>query len=150
MTATATLSVSREFYRGYELCWGNGLPAADGKQNALIPGVVCLAFSIELGLKAIILATQPSVPGHKLDVLFGLLTPEDRDTVIRHTGYEQSRFEKELAAVSSAFVEWRYIHEKPGSHSTSMQFLILFRRAIEVVAERNEQLLRAKLREERE
>ena len=118
----------------------------DGKRNALIPGVVCLAFSVELGLKAVILAAQPSATGHKLEALFGLLTPEDQASVIQHSGYERQRFELELEAVSNAFVEWRYIHEKPGLQSISVQFLLLIRSAIEVLAERNSQLHREQLK----
>ena len=149
MTPAATLSVSRQFFRGYELCWGNGLPASNGEANALVPGVVCLAFSIELGLKAIILAAQGSAVGHKIENLFNLLSEDDQNIICRHTGCTREQFEHELSAVSNAFVEWRYIHEKPGFHSTSVQFLLALHAAIEMVAERNARAHRALLRSER-
>jgi hypothetical protein len=52
MTPAAALSSSRNFLRGYELCTGNGLPAENGIPNAIVPGIVCLAFSVELAIKS--------------------------------------------------------------------------------------------------
>lgn len=138
--------MSSEFFRGHELCQGNGLPAEHGKRNALVPSIVCLAFSIELGLKAIILATKSSVKSHKLVELFNLLSDEDQNVVIRNAVYDNQRFDEQLSEVSNAFVEWRYIHEQTGLHGTSLQFLLLLHGAVEVVVQRNSQLHRDQLR----
>ena len=123
MTPANILSQSRTFQRGYELCIGNGLPAENGKQNALIPGVVCMAFAIELAIKSLLLSDKNPSGGHKLNELFGKLNPAVRAEVIRQAGLSEQTFLHELQIAASAFVDWRYIYETPGLHSINLPFL---------------------------
>lgn len=136
MTPAATLSISRTFHRGYELCTGNGLPAENGQSNAIIPGIVCLAFSIELAFKSILLAVSKPTSGHKLDQLFQRLPAAEQHEVILESGVDTQSFHENLALVANAFVEWRYIYERPGAHSISEQFLQMLSHAADAVAAR--------------
>ena len=123
MTPASILSISQTFQRGHALCFGNGLPADNGKSNALIPAVVCLAFATELALKAILLAEGNLSHGHKLDELFAKLQQRTQLLVMKKIGLEGGAFKANLAAVSNAFVDWRYIYEAPGSHSLNLPFM---------------------------
>ena len=123
MTPALILSISKSFHRGHELCYGNGLPSENGKQNALIPAVVCLAFATELALKAILLAKETPSDGHGLAQLFEKLDAETQALVRSRPEVKAEDFDAELRAVSKAFVEWRYIYETPGYHSINLPFL---------------------------
>ena len=136
MTPAAILSISKSFHRGHELCYGNGLPAENGKRNALIPAVVCLAFAIELALKAILLAKGTPTDGHGLTALFEQLDPESQRLVRSGLELKAGDFDAELRAVSKVFVEWRYIYETPGYHSVNLPFLQLLWVTLGELAER--------------
>ncbi len=148
MTPAATLSISRTFHRGYELCTGNGLPAENGEPNAIIPGIVCLAFSIELGLKSILFAVNKPSTGHRLDRLFEELPEPEQQAVLFESCAEPSSFRENLALVANAFVEWRYIYERRGFQSISEQFLLMLWRAVDTVAERKVEEGRLRARDE--
>lgn len=122
MTPASILSISQSFQRGHELCIGNGLSAENGKRNAPIPGIVCLAFAIELALKSLLLADKNQSGGHKLDELFGKLNPSAQAEVIRRVGLNEEAFLQELKTVANAFVDWRYIYETPGYHNINLPF----------------------------
>jgi hypothetical protein len=136
MTPASVLSISKEFHRGYELCFGNGLPADNGLKNALIPAVVCLAFSIELGLKSILLGCNKPSEGHKFVELFNKLPNEIKAEIESLVPSNGNEFSHRLAAVSNAFVEWRYIFEESGYHSIDIEFMLLLHRIITNIAER--------------
>ena len=135
MTPAAALSVSREFFRGYELCTRTGLPAEVGERNAIIAGIVCLALSVELGLKAILLSKTARVEGHNLDELFARLPHTQQDRVSQSCGLEREVFASELRLVANAFVEWRYIHEERGTVRINNSFLLELSRAVTALAE---------------
>ena len=140
MTPAATLSIARSFHLASEKCRGSGLPADQGVPNAIVPSIVCLAFAIEVGLKAISFASNSPTSGHRLDKLFEALPEADRMKVLFHSGVEESSFEQNLEQVASAFVEWRYIYEQRGVVSISEQFLQMLWFAVEsVAAEKAEQ-----------
>ena len=123
MTPASILSISQTFQRGHELYFGNGLPAENGKSNALIPAVFCLAFATELALKAILLAEGNLSYEHKLDKLFAKLQQRTQLLVMKEVSLEEGAFKANLSAVSNAFVEWRYIYEAPGYHSLNLPFM---------------------------
>ena len=145
MTPASVLSTSKSFHRGFELCYGNGLPANNGVLNAIVPAVVCLAFSIELGFKAILVGCDKPSEGHKFVELFGLLPSEIQDEIERLVVGKDSGFEGSLTLVSNAFVEWRYIFEEPGYHSIDVEFLTKLHAVVTQVAERYVSEQRAKL-----
>ena len=144
MTPAAALAVSKQFYRAFELCRGNGLTSLDGKPSADIPSVVNLAFAIELALKASLLAYSQTSRAHDLSELYSLLPETDRDFILHESGLQVARFSEQLDAAAKSFVEWRYLHEKNGLLSVSLQFLELVWLAVSRLAEqkRREQLSR--------
>ena len=145
MTPASVLSLSKEFHRGFELCYGNGLPANNGVKNAIVPGVVCLAFSIELALKAILVGRNSSSGGHHYVDLFAKLPDEIKTEIERLTIGDEGSFTNRLEAVSNAFVEWRYIFEEPGYHSIDIEFLAKLYAAVTQIGERYVSAQRAKL-----
>lgn len=146
MTPAATFSIAKSFHLAFEKCRGSGLPADNGIPNAIIPSVVCLAFAIEVGFKAILFAANAPGSGHRLDKLFEALPEADREKVIFHSGIEKASFEKNLELVANAFVEWRYIYEQRGLVSISEQFLQMLWSGVESVAAEKVQQQREALR----
>jgi hypothetical protein len=122
MTPASVLSISKEFHRGYELCFGNGLPADNGLKNALIP--------------AILLGCNKPSEGHKFVELFNKLPNEIKAEIESLVPSNGNEFSHRLAAVSNAFVEWRYIFEESGYHSIDIEFMLLLHRIITNIAER--------------
>lgn len=145
MTPVSILSTSKNFHRGFELCYGNGLPANNGVLNAIIPAIVCLAFSIELGFKAILVGCNKPSDGHKFVELFGKLPPAIQVEIERLVVGEDSGFKSRLTMVSNVFVEWRYLFEEAGYHSIDIEFLSKLHDAVTKIAERYVSEQRAKL-----
>lgn len=145
MTPASVLSTSKNFHRAFELCYGNGLPANNGVLNPIVPAVVCLAFSIELGFKAILVGCGKPSEGHKFVELFGKLPLEIQVEIQRLVVGEDNGFESSLTLVSNAFVEWRYIFEEPGYHSIDVDFLSKLHDAVTQIAEKYVSEQRAKL-----
>lgn len=141
MTPASALSVAKQFHRAFELCHGNGLVATDGKCNVDIPGIVNLAFAIELGLKASHFAHRPFIRGHKLDQLYAALPQMDREIIAHYSTLGEEKILLKLPEVANAFEEWRYIYEENGVVTISLQFLMLFWVGVEKLAatKRNEQ-----------
>lgn len=78
----------------------------------LVPAIVCAAFSIELGFKALILSAGGQASGHELSKLFKKLPTTTQDFIVRDVGIKPDAFAASLDLVSNAFVDWRYIYEK--------------------------------------
>lgn len=123
-----SMNSSRSFYLAFQRCMEQR-PLPNGQvQLVVVPAVVCAAFSIELGFKAIALRSGGSVSGHKLNELFKALEPSSQQAIIAAVGFEREKFDSSLEAVSSAFVEWRYIHERE-SANIDMEFLLKLSKA---------------------
>ena len=81
------------------------------------PDVVCIAFSVELYLKARILAdTQERIKGHEIVVLFEKLSLARQRELIDGTAalnlaIDPSQFHAQLMNLNNAFIEWRYSFE---------------------------------------
>jgi len=80
-------------------------------QALLIPGVVCLAFSIELGIKAMLRSSGKPPKSHNLVTLFKLLPQPIQDQVVAACGAPREAFDAALGAAANAFEEWRYVYE---------------------------------------
>ena len=90
-------------------------PKKDGEFERLaVPGIVCAAFSAELGLKALLLASGKNVKGHNLQTLFEELDEATQKKIISASGIAGPPFRSSLAASANVFDEWRYVHEKSG------------------------------------
>ena len=103
-------------------------------QMLLIPGVVCLAFSIELGIKAIVLRTISPPKTHNLGELFALLPGPIQNEIVLACQQPRDRFDVSLSAVASTFVDWRYVYdmEQP---KIDLQFLNLLADAVRTATE---------------
>lgn len=139
--------LSKSFLNGYYRCRGVGkdgfeLPKrADASEadKAPIPAIVCLAFSIEVGLKAIIKAEGKAPPRcHDLQKLFGLLTQDSQMQIRQALSRYADKFDSLLTSMKSAFEDWRYVYEayEPSREesnsalSFSDDFLVSFAEAV--------------------
>lgn len=121
---------SSAFFLAYERCLEQR-PLPDGKKTMLmIPAVVCLAFSIELGLKALAETEGTNLYGHELAKLFQGLPRGLRDALWQRTGLSRQDFDDALAQATDTFVEWRYVHERENPHA-NLDFLSVLGRAIQ-------------------
>ena len=98
------------------------LPPGD-LQFLQVPTLVCYAFSVEVGLKALALFEGgEAARGHDLKDLFGALSPGRQERIVRNTGHP-TFFDSDLDVVRDAFDVWRYIHEKGHGVNTNLGFL---------------------------
>ncbi len=89
-------------------------PIHDGILTSIVvPGIVCLAFSVELELKAMLLTLHllPLKPEHNLFKLFNRLPDYVQADVLQLCSARQPSFCKSLKEVSESFVTWRYSYE---------------------------------------
>lgn len=96
---------------------GKPEPLENGRESLpAIPMIVCLAFASELYLKAFIYASDQHAHGHDLAQLFSRLSEHEkskiRDRYTLEIEEESVDLETDLANLSKAFVDWRYIYEK--------------------------------------
>jgi hypothetical protein len=114
---------SRVFYLASQRC-NEFRPLPSGHLPFLeVPTLVCYAFSIELGLKALSLFESGKVlHGHDLKALLHALSPALQAQIVADTGWPNS-FESTLDMVRDAFEVWRYIHEKGHAVDTELGFL---------------------------
>ena len=79
------------------------------------PLICCLAFACELYLKALLISRRRPSQGHGLVTLFNALHADDskavKEAYEQATGRKSIALAKDLATLSKAFVEWRYIFE---------------------------------------
>ncbi|MET4733455.1 hypothetical protein ABIE64_002182 [Thalassospira sp. MBR-102] len=88
--------------------------------NEMPTGVVdfvCLAFSVELYLKALHEVFGQTVGGHEIEKLFDKLPWEVRDQVFTthmqgQYGANWTDYRNQLKLINDGFVEFRYFHEK--------------------------------------
>ena len=99
-------------------------PSPNGQiEFFIVPGVVNLAFSIELYLKFLLAKNETPSRGHKLLALFDSLDSTIKQEIIDLTDYDKDEFESLLSKHTEAFVEWRYIHERNVSINVDIKFM---------------------------
>lgn len=102
-------------------------------QSAPIPAVVMMAFAIELSFKSICLSeNRYSKSGHDLSFLFKNLSDDAQNEIETaapaptYPKYKTERtFKNSLKKVSSAFNDWRYVHEGSNLLIADLDFLSL-------------------------
>jgi len=102
-------------------------------QELLIPGVVCAAFSAELGIKAMLLPKRSVTRNHNLHDLFLELPQASQDRIILQCSDTHDEFFASLSGVAKAFVDWRYVY-KSESPSLDIGFLFEFAGAVHASA----------------
>lgn len=102
------------FYNAGSRCIA-GINLTPTKINApMVPAVVCFAFAAELFLKLLVkIATGQAVRGHELADLLAAVPEESRSEMARHySSSDVTKLQADVASISSAFVEWRYVYER--------------------------------------
>lgn len=99
--------------------------------SSIGPAVVCAAFAVELGLKAIFIAEKhATTEGHELHTLFVSLPEHVRQRIkeaVPTPSYpmleQQRTFEDALKAENDTFVKWRYSCEGVADLTSDFGFL---------------------------
>jgi hypothetical protein len=108
---------SRAFFLAFQRCMEQR-PLPGGQfQMPIVPAIVCIAFSIELGLKALALGEGRNLRGHKLADLFNQLAPARQANLVAAAGYIRGDFDSALLEATDVFVDWRYVHEQESSEA---------------------------------
>lgn len=103
-------------------------PLNDGSfEMPMGPAIVNLAFSIELGMKALRKTTEKI---HKLEALFKTLPEDVKNRIINAAGERPDVFQQKLMKVNNIFTEWRYVHEG-GPKELDLQFTMALGTAIQ-------------------
>jgi hypothetical protein len=98
-------------------------PLPNGKiEWPTAPAIVCAAFSVEIGFKAIILEEGGRGSSHELFELFKKMSSAAQNLIVKEVGFDRTAFSVELYKVSQAFAEWRYVYEKK-SAQVNIDFL---------------------------
>jgi hypothetical protein len=122
-TTTRMKNSAISFWHGSTRCLEQRRNTPYNYNMALIPGVVCMAFSIELGFKALLSEAEKDVPQiHDLDKLFSKLEPREQKRIIELCGVEVQDFYPAIEAIAKVFIQWRYIYE-PDNAQLDVGFL---------------------------
>lgn len=118
-----------------------GLPKVEenGTESAaVIPMVVCYAFSVELYFKSLI---SHRTGGHELAVLFEKINSPIRKEIAAEyeliTGRNQRQLEADTQHLSKIFVDWRYVYEGAGQQIYTNLLVSLAKTALKVAGVRH-------------
>ena len=89
---------------------------ADQFQDLLVPGVVCAAFSIELGIKSLLFTTGHVPRTHNLSTLFLKLPETTQGRIVAQCSDTREAFDNSLCEIANVFEEWRYVYESDSPH----------------------------------
>jgi hypothetical protein len=103
---------AQAFYLAFERCMEERSLSGGQTQFLAVPALVCAAFSVELGLKALLLRKGQEIRGHNLAGLFEALDQATQTRISTATGVVDADFASSLQEAGDVFDEWRYIHEK--------------------------------------
>ena len=131
MNVNQAKNSSRSFHLAFQRALEPRQTAPGQFEALMVPSVVCAAFAVELGIKAIALTKGAQPRGHNLNELFGALDAAEQSAIKTSVGLSDSDFQNELTAAAGAFVEWRYIYEATGTVSANIEFLQRFSNAIQ-------------------
>jgi len=122
---------SASFFLAFQRCMEQRSLSDGTIQWPVGPAIVCAAFSIEVGLKTLILKASGSLPGgHELAALFGKLSLPLQNAIRARLALTESDFNSSLLAANRAFSEWRYVYECQAA-SSDIGFLDMLARAIQ-------------------
>lgn len=112
-------NLSSAFWIASQRCMEARPSSAGHIEFPVVPGIVNAAFSIELGLKAIVRSEKGEdtvIGGHRLANLFKSISAETQDLLIAESGFTREVFQTSLESISNAFADWRYVFEKTELH----------------------------------
>lgn len=108
--------------------------SATQMEMLLVPSVVCAAFAIELGIKAMLLPTGKTIKKHDLRKLFDALPESIQQEIISSCHKPLNEFNASLDSMANTFDEWRYVFELQ-SATVDLEFLELFGSAVRIATE---------------
>ncbi len=114
---------SRSFHLASQRALEQRQIAPEQIEVLMVPGLVCEAFAVELGIKALVLAKGKSLKCHDLEKLFDALDDAEQTAIEAFVGISGSEFREQLQLVAFAFQDWRYIYEKQEEVSINFDFL---------------------------
>lgn len=128
---------AREFLLAARRCNEFRPPPSGHQQFLFVPSLICYAFSVELGFKALALF-EGKAPrwGHDLKDLLSDLSPGVQARIVAETRTQGERptfFDQQLEIVRDVFDVWRYIYEKEHIVDTDLGFLQRLAAALEKV-----------------
>jgi HEPN domain-containing protein len=100
-----------------------------------LPALVCAAFSVEVGLKAILMKEGKKGSGHDLLALFKRLPIDSKIEIIQIVGMEPELFYAHLRQAKDAFKDWRYVYEETGEKTVNLDYVARLASAVVQVAE---------------
>jgi HEPN domain-containing protein len=116
-----------------------------------VPFVVNAAFALELYLKTLGHLFGRALRGHDLLGLFDALPPEGHEVLRQNLSKAKWQcgitnmegFRNVLSDLRSAFIEWRYLHEKDRASEISFIPMIFVMEVLHVACQANEKVHRA-------
>lgn len=111
MNGNSIKQLSSAFFLASERCLTEKNDGEICQSIILVPGIVCLAFSIELGLKAILALQDQPTKGHNIFELFSKISPEKQLQIIERIGLGKDEFDIKLKKAADVFTQWRYVYE---------------------------------------
>lgn len=133
-SAQEIINSANSFLIGADRCFEQRPLGSNQFQMPIQPAIVCTAFAIELYFKAIITIEGSSAKGHDLSALFVQLSSTSQLAIRDQLSLSEIDLTTKLQTISGAFIEWRYVFEKP-SANIDPSFLSDVARASKVVAE---------------
>ncbi|MFG5408175.1 hypothetical protein ABXN37_08700 [Piscinibacter sakaiensis] len=114
--------------KAFEALQGIDQPQHDlPRPEFVIPSIVCIAFAVELGLKALLYREarpiQKGKSGHSLVALASEIPNDVRVRLVATLGIDDARFSEALAFDDRSFEKWRYAHEFDEGISADNEFL---------------------------
>ncbi|WP_068858350.1 hypothetical protein [Perlucidibaca aquatica] len=122
MNIGQTQNSSLSFYKAFQRCMEQRQVGPAQIEFLVVPAIVSAAFSVELGMKTLLLRRDDTFKSHNLEKLFGKLNGSEQAALIAAVGFTDVDFKRELATVANAFEEWRYIYEQSAA-SVNLDFL---------------------------
>jgi len=92
-------------------------PLGPGRfEMPMVPAIVCIAFAIELYLKAIITLESGAAKGHDLWILYDRLTEQAKEALRKRLSIKHADLNNKVKEAAGVFLEWRYIFESESSN----------------------------------
>jgi hypothetical protein len=117
---------ARAFQLASQRCFEQRQISSTQIEGLPVPAIVCTAFSVELGMKALLLSQGDKAWGHDLFELFNGLTQGAQDSIVVQVGLPRSEFDAKLRKIAKAFEQWRYVYEATKDVQIDAAFLSKF------------------------
>jgi hypothetical protein len=111
MTPPDYVQVARTYLVAFNRCLEPQQRPGGTFEMPLMPGIVCVAFSIELSLKGLLLQQGKPTRSHDLRRLFEGIDRPIQEAMIDACHLPEDLFQRRLEQARQGFVRWRYFFE---------------------------------------